>query len=211
MTSNPKGIAQISQQQEAYIDGIAEEFELKDKKRGRHGLDCHRNAKETWQEHNKQTTKLKNRPYCHECNGHKQQFDTEEKAMLHIRFNSDTILRENGYAPIRSYYCKSCCCWHITSKEQLPFPEQPQQPTDKYIDKLFKAEIRLTIKWIKERLHEINRYFSREKAFDAEHQLYYKSIFQDVMDEFNSIAASVTKRQSASVLRRICLVQPHFE
>ena len=57
-TSNTKGIAPISQQQEAYIDGIAEEFELKDKKRGRTAS----TATETPRRHGKSTTNKQQNP-----------------------------------------------------------------------------------------------------------------------------------------------------
>lgn len=47
-------------------------------------------------------------------------FRSEEKANRFIQYNASAIEEENGYAPIRSYYCKTCGGWHVTSKQQLP-------------------------------------------------------------------------------------------
>lgn len=34
-----------------------------------------------------------------------------------MKFNNDTIKNESGVNPIRSYFCISCCGYHLTSKE----------------------------------------------------------------------------------------------
>jgi hypothetical protein len=59
----------------------------------------------------------KNKRYCHDCGRKKQVFETEKKAEIFIKFNSNDIELENGYAPKRSYFCVACGAWHITSKE----------------------------------------------------------------------------------------------
>lgn len=43
-------------------------------------------------------------------------FATEEKALNFIKYNAEDIKQQNGYAPIRAYYCTSCGGWHVTSK-----------------------------------------------------------------------------------------------
>lgn len=60
--------------------------------------------------------KPKNRIYCPQCNRLKLQFETKAKAENFIRYNAEEIQEEKGYAPIRAYYCKCCCAWHVTSR-----------------------------------------------------------------------------------------------
>lgn len=47
-------------------------------------------------------------------------FETEKKANTFLKFNADVIEEESGKRPIRSYFCQSCCGWHITSQEDKP-------------------------------------------------------------------------------------------
>lgn len=42
-------------------------------------------------------------------------FETQAKADNFILFNKDEILLESGKAPVRSYYCKFCGGFHVTS------------------------------------------------------------------------------------------------
>lgn len=57
--------------------------------------------------------------YCHEAGKKKMRFETEKKADNFIKFNSEEIEEENGKAPIRSYYCRFCCAWHVTSNPNV--------------------------------------------------------------------------------------------
>lgn len=65
--------------------------------------------------------KFGNRVYCFGSRKEKLQFETREKAERFIEYNSDTITDNNGYAPSRAYWCKDCCCWHVTSKPKRNF------------------------------------------------------------------------------------------
>jgi len=56
----------------------------------------------------------KNRIYCNDCGRAKMLFETEKKANNFIKFNSQDIENENGYSPVRSYYCISCGGYHVT-------------------------------------------------------------------------------------------------
>lgn len=56
--------------------------------------------------------------HCPQCRKEKLQFESEEKANRYIEYNADRIKNQKGKAPIRSYYCTTCCCWHVTSKEK---------------------------------------------------------------------------------------------
>lgn len=58
--------------------------------------------------------KPKHTKYCYDCRRNKLLFSTKEKAERHILFNSAAIKEENGYAPVRAYYCKACGGWHVT-------------------------------------------------------------------------------------------------
>lgn len=58
--------------------------------------------------------KPKNRIYCNACGRSKMLFETEKKALLFIKFNSEEILEDNEITPTRAYYCESCMGWHVT-------------------------------------------------------------------------------------------------
>lgn len=50
-------------------------------------------------------------------------FDSKKAADNFIRYNAERIKEQNGYAPIRSYYCSLCGGWHVTSQEYKPYLE----------------------------------------------------------------------------------------
>ena len=56
----------------------------------------------------------KNRVMCPDCRKPKMLFETERKALDHIKWNSEGM--EYGADSMRAYYCPSCCGWHITHK-----------------------------------------------------------------------------------------------
>lgn len=60
----------------------------------------------------------RNKVYCSCCGKNKILFQDKSKADNFIKFNSESILAQNGYAPIRSYYCSLCGGWHVTSLEE---------------------------------------------------------------------------------------------
>lgn len=51
-------------------------------------------------------------------------FETKSKADNFIKYNKNNILEENGYAPVRSYYCEFCCGYHVTSKTSIEVGER---------------------------------------------------------------------------------------
>lgn len=59
---------------------------------------------------------IKNRIFCMECQRPKMLFESKSKAINFIKFNADEIKDENGIAPTRVYFCKSCGGWHVTSR-----------------------------------------------------------------------------------------------
>ena len=58
----------------------------------------------------------KNRFYCPGCQHQKMIFASKKKAIRFLMYNADSIEQETGKKPIRAYYCKQCCGWHVTSK-----------------------------------------------------------------------------------------------
>ncbi len=59
----------------------------------------------------------RNNFYCAMSHRTKMLFPTQKKADNFIRFNSEAIKAETGFAPIRSYYCITCLGWHVTHRE----------------------------------------------------------------------------------------------
>lgn len=63
--------------------------------------------------------KPKTRVFCSSCHRHKMVFGTKKEAEMFMMYNGDDINDENGYRPIRAYYCRNCMGWHITSQEKI--------------------------------------------------------------------------------------------
>ena len=65
-------------------------------------------------------------------------FETEKKANTFLNFNADLIEEKCGKRPIRSYFCQSCCGWHVTSQEEKA---NKVSRTDKIINFYHKMEL----------------------------------------------------------------------
>ena len=57
----------------------------------------------------------KNKIFCVACKRPKMLFESQAKADNFILYNKEEIEEENGKAPVRSYYCRLCGGWHVTS------------------------------------------------------------------------------------------------
>lgn len=57
----------------------------------------------------------KNTIFCVSCKRPKMLFESQAKADNFILYNKEEIEEENGKAPVRSYYCRLCGGWHVTS------------------------------------------------------------------------------------------------
>lgn len=66
---------------------------------------------------NSDEPKAKNRVFCLDAQKSKLVFETEKKAETFLKFNKDKIYESSGYAPVRAYYCPSCCAWHVTHRK----------------------------------------------------------------------------------------------
>ena len=62
---------------------------------------------------------IKNRYHCVFSGRVKMLFKTEKKANTFMKFNNDDIESENGFKPIRAYFCICCNGWHLTSKQRF--------------------------------------------------------------------------------------------
>lgn len=52
--------------------------------------------------------------HCHNCRKSKYLFGSKKEADLFIEYHHDAIMRQSGYAPVRSYFCSFCGGWHVT-------------------------------------------------------------------------------------------------
>lgn len=82
----------------------------------------------------------KNRIFCNGCKKLKILFETQKKADNFIKFNHDEILEETGKSPTRSYYCKWCGGYHVTSNTSEEIGEnldrRDQQEVSRFDEKL---------------------------------------------------------------------------
>lgn len=51
---------------------------------------------------------------CPDCGRTKAKFETKEEAERFLLYNGADIVDEDGFRPIRAYYCDSCNAWHVT-------------------------------------------------------------------------------------------------
>ena len=70
------------------------------------------------------------RVMCPDCGRSKIQFPTQSKADNFIKWNGDELVSEGE--TLRSYYCPSCCAWHITRNKERKV-KNPSTPTDRLI------------------------------------------------------------------------------
>ena len=78
--------------------------------------------------------------YCPQAGRSKLQFETKEKADRYISWNSEEILKESGKAPIRSYWCGRCKCYHITSKLPGEHPDSHRKDLKEILQKVILEE-----------------------------------------------------------------------
>lgn len=61
----------------------------------------------------------RNRIYCPSAGKPKLQFATKKAAEAFIAYCADSIMAQNGYAPVRSYKCNACQCYHVSSQQKV--------------------------------------------------------------------------------------------
>ena len=84
----------------------------------------------------------KNKIFCVSCKRPKMLFESQAKADNFILYNKEEIEEENGKAPVRSYYCRLCGGWHVTSnpsKEDAKRLDVKDKALAEEVDKRVKA------------------------------------------------------------------------
>lgn len=101
----------------------------------------------------------KNRVYCPDCGSVKMLFATRREAELFMEYNNEAIAEENGYAPIRAYYCPACRGWHITSHEKTLSAQIPASARQKWrrMEKCLTSALK---RIYRRRVEEAHRVFS---------------------------------------------------
>ena len=99
----------------------------------------------------------KNNYFCIKANKTKLRFNTQKKAEKFIEFNHFEILKQNGKAPIRAYYCDACQSFHVTSKiEYSNLPDETFYKLNNIIsDCWFKLNLALNATNIKFKKHNL--------------------------------------------------------
>ena len=54
--------------------------------------------------------------YCPGCKHSKILFKTKKEAARFLQYNADEIEQTTGKRPVRTYFCKLCGGWHVTSR-----------------------------------------------------------------------------------------------
>ena len=88
-------------------------------------------------------------------------FESEEKANNFIRFNSAEIMELNGKAPTRSYFCRFCGGWHITSISSEQKGQEMDQLDQDRFEKLTNGQAKATSAELKARSREIRKFYDK--------------------------------------------------
>lgn len=87
-------------------------------------------------------------------------FESEDKANNFIRFNSSEIMELNGKAPNRSYYCRFCGGWHITSVRSEQKGLEIDQLDEERFEKLTNNKAKITNSELKLKAKEIRKLYN---------------------------------------------------
>ena len=112
--------------------------------------------------------------FCYGCNRRKMLFATQEKADNFIKFNKEEILDEKGRAPVRSYYCRLCNGFHVTSNPSLTEGEIKDKSDEKLLQDVIKCiEIEKACK-IKKKAEHVSK---KEKvSLESYYNLFTKDV-----------------------------------
>ena len=102
----------------------------------------------------------RNRIYCPSCLRSKMLFESEEKANNFIRFNSAEIMELNGKAPTRSYFCRFCGGWHITSISSEQKGQEIDQLDQDRFEKLTNGQAKASSAELKAKSREIQKLYN---------------------------------------------------
>ncbi len=103
----------------------------------------------------------KNRMYCVACQRPKMHFESKKKADNFIKFNAAEMISNGLKAPVRSYYCRLCGVWHVTSNPSASAGERLDR-RDKGIaqridqEVVYEAEFKTRMKRLNEKWDDYN-------------------------------------------------------
>lgn len=106
----------------------------------------------------------KNNYFCRDSGRSKMLFKTEKNAKNFIKFNKAEIQEENGYSPVRVYYCMFCNGWHTSSN-----PKEIGQSKNEFLYEKYRIKNGPSIKYsnkgraellIEERLENLTRHLN---------------------------------------------------
>ena len=124
----------------------------------------------------------KNTIFCYGCHRSKMLFETKSKADNFIKFNKDNILEENGYAPVRSYYCEFCCGYHVTSNSSVETGERLDEKEHEFLMQFSATDIDG---------FDLNNYYNEtlNKISQAESQMYVGDfkLLEQLYEEINEL------------------------
>lgn len=126
----------------------------------------------------------RNRIFCRDCNRYKTLFESESKADNFIKFNHEEIEACSGHAPNRSYYCRSCAGWHVTSKREYDdsLPSLTDRVLDAYRATLsMKSDDKAKLRQADEMMSDIAKLIKEKNAEQC------VSLFQEVNSIFQCI------------------------
>lgn len=173
----------------------------------------HINHHDSWRKKDESRAKNKAKKrgvYCLQSQKAKKQFATREEADLYIRYNHEKILMENGYGPIRSYFCDTCNCYHTTSKEvniETHYRKLHKKRDKRYEENVIKVAYRKEVQEIKEILHKINRFVNSKNERTYESEIENMARLERVMDMIKKEAAGFTQQQLKKLTNRLCLIE----
>jgi len=114
----------------------------------------------------------KNIRFCYGCHRSKMFFETKSKADNFIKFNKDEILKEKGYAPVRSYYCEFCCGFHVTSNSSIEVGERLDEKEHEILTQFSQTKL--------DGLYFNEFYVGMQKEIDQAKKLIYECDFQKI-------------------------------
>ena len=151
----------------------------------------------------------KNKFFCIDCGKTKQLFDSQDKAIRFIEFNSEDILEESGKAPVRSYFCSACGGWHVTSN---PHPLNSKTRSEIAIEHLremnanksiYKDKIKEGKTKVKLVVEELPRKYEQTKTayLKAVNREERKTVIENFLNETKKIrmTMALTKAQSKKI------------
>lgn len=98
--------------------------------------------------------------YCPGAGKSKLSFESKQAADRYIRFNREQILRENGYAPVRSYRCPVCGCWHVSSQPRIAKCSDGTSPVTTPLSPELRRDTRRQLRHIEHSLEQAFRALS---------------------------------------------------